>query len=98
MTLNLTSQAVLKEGMRLCPTNNIPLERYVPSEGINLCGYSLPGGTNVGISAHMIHRNPAIYGNDADKFRPERWIDGDASAIKEMEKHFFAVSASCAGF
>ena len=77
--------------MRLCPTNNIPLERFVPPSGFEVCGHNLPEGTNIGISARMIHRNPLIYGADVEGFRPERWIEADSSSLKEMERHFFAV-------
>ena len=31
--------------------------------------------TVVGTSAWVIHRNREIYGEDADEFRPERWLE-----------------------
>lgn len=81
----------MKEAMRLCPTNNIPLERLVPRGGLDVGGLILPEGTTVGMSARMIHRNPLIFGDDVDKFRPERWLDAERHQRMEMEKHFFAV-------
>ncbi|KAF7945537.1 hypothetical protein EAE96_010304 [Botrytis aclada] len=93
-------QAVLKEAMRLCPTNNIPLERYVGPNGLETCGYFIPEGTNIGISARMIHRNADIYGHDVEYFRPERWIETDGPQLKEMERHYFAFGRgdrSCSG-
>ena len=84
----------MKEAMRLSPTNNLPLERFVPAEGLDIHGYHLPKGTNIGMSAHIVHRNRDIYGADADDFRPERWLEADAAALRQMQRHFFAVSTS----
>ena len=79
--------------MRLHPSAALPLERSVPPSGAQIGGYHLPAGTNVGISAHLIHQRPDIYGEDAGEYRPERWLDGDLSATKSMERHFFVVRA-----
>lgn len=81
----------MKEAMRLSPTNNLPLERFVPAEGLDINGYNLPAGTNVGMSAQIVHRNRDIYGADADEFRPERWLESDAATLRQMQQHFFAV-------
>ena len=81
----------MKEAMRLSPTNNLPLERFVPAEGLDVAGHHLPAGTNVGMSAQIVHRNRDIYGADADAFRPERWLEPDAAALRQMQQHFFAV-------
>ncbi|KAF2234767.1 cytochrome P450 [Viridothelium virens] len=83
-------QACIKEAMRLAPTNNLPLERLAPQEGIEVSGHFLPHGTNVGCSAFILHRDCSVYGPDIDTFRPERWIEGDPVAISRMQKHFFA--------
>ncbi|KAI4159126.1 MAG: hypothetical protein LQ342_006830 [Letrouitia transgressa] len=88
--LSITSQAVIKEAMRLASTNNIPLERIVTPENLVISGYYLPAGTNVGTSAYIVHRDPSVYGVDADEFHPERWLDVDVSRIRRMQSHFFA--------
>lgn len=31
-------------------------------------------GTNVAYTVYIMHRNPAIWGEDAQEFRPERWV------------------------
>jgi hypothetical protein len=82
----------MKESMRLHPGIGYPLERYVPPGGATLCNRFLPAGTNVGITAPVIHHNKDIYGNDADDFRPERWIESSEEELKVMDRYFLAVS------
>ena len=36
----------------------------------------VPKGIGIGFSPYHMHRDPDTYGEDADKFRPERW-EGD---------------------
>ncbi|KAL2855332.1 cytochrome P450 [Aspergillus pseudoustus] len=83
-------QATMKEAMRIHPGVGFPLERYVPPEGAEICGYTLPGGTNVSISAPVIHHDREIYGPDADEFRPERWLEASSDTLKAMERYFLA--------
>lgn len=85
-------QAVMKEAMRLHPGVGFPLERYVPEGGVELCGVHIPAGTNVGVSAPVVHTLKGVFGEDADKFRPERWIDASAEQVKAMDRAFLAVS------
>ena len=81
----------MKEAMRLHPGVAYPLERYVPPEGATICGVELPGGTNVSVTAPVVHMDKAVYGVDADDFRPERWIEADAEQLKLMDRSFLAV-------
>src|ERR1700761_2807851 len=85
------SQACLKEAMRLHPGVAYPLERYVPPEGATICGVELPGGTNVSITAPVVHVDKTVYGEDADAFRPERWLEAEPERLKLMERSFLAV-------
>ncbi|GKZ18421.1 hypothetical protein AbraCBS73388_000991 [Aspergillus brasiliensis] len=85
-------QATMKEAMRLHPGVGFPLERYVPPPGAEICGHRLPGGTNVSISAPVIHQLQDIYGEDADSFRPERWLEASPEALKAMDRYFLSVS------
>ncbi|CAA0395905.1 unnamed protein product [Arabidopsis thaliana] len=61
---------VIKEGLRLHPSG--PLLFRLPSEDVQLKGYDISAGTHVIINAWALQRNPAIWGLDADEYRPER--------------------------
>lgn len=64
--------------MRLHPGVGMLLERWVPGEGLTLPdGSVVPGGTVVGINPYVVGRNKKIWGDDADAFRPERWLQND---------------------
>ncbi|KLU90386.1 hypothetical protein, variant [Magnaporthiopsis poae ATCC 64411] len=70
--------AVIREGMRMHPVLGGVLERVVPAEGLKLPdGRFLPAGTQVGMNAWVTSRDKQTYGDDADAFRPERWLRGE---------------------
>lgn len=73
-------QAVIKEAGRLHPSIMYQLPRYAPPEGITIDNHFLPGGTEIGISPLSINRDTAIFGIDADEFRPERWMENSETA------------------
>ncbi|KAL1633443.1 hypothetical protein SLS58_011074 [Diplodia intermedia] len=92
-------QACMKEAMRMHPGVSYPLERVVPEGGTELCGHYLPPGTIVGVNAAVIHRDRGVFGEDADQFRPERWMEDETKA-KEMERNlltFGAGARTCIG-
>ncbi|KAL8413247.1 hypothetical protein RB594_004755 [Gaeumannomyces avenae] len=67
--------AVIKESLRMHPTVGICLERVVPEQGLTLPdGRHIPAGTTVGLNPAVVLRDRAVYGPDADDFRPERWL------------------------
>lgn len=85
------------------PAARFTPERVVPPSGATICGHFIPAGIVVGVNAWVIHRRTDIFGDDANKFRPERWLkDGEYSIekIQEMERnliHFGYGSYSCIG-
>jgi hypothetical protein len=81
----------MKEAMRLHPGVGFPLERYVPKGGLVVGDVLLPEGTIVGMNAWVIHHDKTIYGEDADMFRPERWMDAESEKLRIMEKCFLSV-------
>lgn len=73
------------------PGVSYPLERIVPGAGVEISGFHLPAGTIVGMNAAVIHRDRSIFGDDADTFRPERWLSDDVEAVKTMDRHNMSV-------
>ncbi|OAL29839.1 hypothetical protein AYO20_09032 [Fonsecaea nubica] len=93
-------QAVLKEGMRYHPSVSFLLERHVPKGGTVVCGTRVPEDTIVGVNAWVVHRDRKVFGDDADVFRPERWLEADEAQLKAMERAFFVFgggSRTCTG-
>ncbi|KAJ5082376.1 hypothetical protein N7532_011419 [Penicillium argentinense] len=78
----------VKETMRLCPSAPNIFPRYVPEPGLELYGKFAPPGTEISCNPYIVHRDPALYGEDAEEFRPERWLD--AEKVKLYNKYNFA--------
>lgn len=92
------TQATIKEAQRLHPTIGMSLSRTVPATGLQVDGFYFPPGTTVGCNPVSLHRNPDIFGPDADDFVPERWLDPDR--ISDMNRHnliFGGGSRTCPG-
>ena len=77
--------ATIREGMRLFPPLSHPLERLVPAGGVEICGRFLPQGTSVGVLQLALHLNPKAFGEDAEVFRPERWLEASPEVLRVME-------------
>lgn len=66
--------AVLRETLRLCPT--APSIGLQAKEDTTLGGkYQVKKGTPIVALFPKIHRDPAVYGEDSEEFRPERMLD-----------------------
>ena len=85
--------AVVKEGLRIHPAVGLPLERIVPAQGLTIYGTNFPPGTIIGVNPWVIHRDKRIFGDDAECFRPERWIEASPEARKRMESANMAFGA-----
>ncbi|KAJ5263439.1 hypothetical protein N7478_011044 [Penicillium angulare] len=72
-------QACIQEGLRCHPAVGMSMPRVVPPEGLVVNGKRIPGGTIAGTNPWAIHRNKDIFGDDADVFRPDRWLDDNVS-------------------
>lgn len=77
--------AVIKETMRIFSTPTWPMERKVPFGGVQILGVQVPEGTSVGCMPAAVHFNPAAFGEDAEMFRPHRWLEADGSTLRAME-------------
>ncbi|PVH79035.1 pisatin demethylase [Cadophora sp. DSE1049] len=79
-------QAIIKEGLRYWPPVVGLMAKEVPPAGDMINGMFIPGGTSIGYDAFGIFRNKEIFSEDADLFRPERWLEGPPEKTKELEQ------------
>jgi cytochrome P450 len=79
--------AVIKESMRLCPSAPNIFPRLVSEGGIELFGRFAPGGTEITCNPWFVARDKTLYGDDAEVFRPERWLEDSKEKVKDYEKY-----------
>jgi hypothetical protein len=79
--------------------------RFFP-EKVNMNSHSRPyvveterfcAQVEVGVNTWVAHANTAIFGPDAEAFRPERWLE-DLELAAEMNRNILTVSTSIASF
>ena len=79
-------QACIKEGLRIWPPLTGLMTKKAPPEGDNFKGLFIPGNTEIAYSAWGVQRHRETYGEDADVFRPERWLEAEGDALHKMER------------
>lgn len=83
-------QAVIWEGLRVHPPFNGLTFKLVPPGGDTIDGKFVPGGTKIAPLVEGFTRSKRVFGEDAEVFRPERWIaDGSKDGeerVAEMRK------------
>ena len=52
------------------------MPKRTPPAGDVINGMLIPGRTAIGICFRGVQRNKKVYGEDAEMFRPERWLPG----------------------
>jgi len=70
--------AVCNETLRLYPP--APATARYSVKPTKIGGQYIPKGTTALISLWAINRDPTLWGDDADKFNPDRWLDGPNAA------------------
>ena len=81
-------EAVINEALRLHSTSSMGLPRIAPEGGLRVSGKFFPEGTILSVPSYTIHRDPEIWGNDVDAFRPERWFEQDQAGIQKTFNPF----------
>jgi cytochrome P450 len=64
--------AVVNETLRLWPP--APLSGRRATTAFDVAGYTIPAGSIVVFSPFVTGRSPDVWGDDADCFRPARWL------------------------
>lgn len=94
-------QSVIREGLRMWPPIAGLGFKRVPPGGDVINGYFVPAGTEIGQGFLAVGRSKAVWGEDANVFRPERWLVADDVQLKGMlaavDTHFGAGKYSCMG-
>jgi benzoate 4-monooxygenase len=74
-------QACIDESLRLHSTSALGLPRQVPESGVDgasalrVADRGFAPGTVLSVPSYSIHRDPAVWGDDVESFRPERWFE-----------------------
>ncbi|KGO53203.1 Cytochrome P450 [Penicillium expansum] len=78
--------AVIREALRVNPGVAMILERIVPEGGFTLPdGRYLPAGTKAGINPFVTNRDFGVFGDDADDFNPDRWLQDKDESPENFE-------------
>lgn len=85
--------ACVRETMRLCPSAPNIFPRYVSEPGMDLHGKFAPAGTEISCNPYIVHRDPALYGEDAEEFKPERWLDPEKAKLYHKYNFGFGFGA-----
>jgi len=81
--------ACVREAMRLTPSAPNIFPRLAKAGGVELYGKFVPEGTELTCNPWLVHRDPSIYGEDAESFRPERWLQSEEKT-RQMNKYNMA--------
>jgi len=84
-------QACIKEALRYHTPVGFGLPRVSPKGGVTVLGRHFNEGVILSVNPWVIHQRPEIFGKDADRFSPARWMDPIRS--REMEKYLIAFGA-----
>ncbi|KAI9755870.1 MAG: hypothetical protein M1815_004531 [Lichina confinis] len=85
-------QACIKEAYRMHPVVGFHYPRVAPEGGITVAGRFFEKGTVLSVHPWVIHRDPHIFGSDADTFSPERWMASEEK-VKKMNKYMINFGA-----
>ncbi|KAI1636931.1 cytochrome P450 [Biscogniauxia mediterranea] len=80
-------KAVIFEGLRTRPVTTSILAKDVPPGGDTFKGQFLPEGTSIGMNIPSVLRSKAIFGEDANIFRPERFLEVDEETQAELQRN-----------
>lgn len=77
-------QAVIKETLRMWPPITGLLPKISSRDDV-ICGKNIPAGTFVAWSPMSVMKSKLVFGADADVFEPMRWLEADATQLRDME-------------
>ncbi|KIX00582.1 uncharacterized protein Z518_09647 [Rhinocladiella mackenziei CBS 650.93] len=73
-------EGVIKEALRLHSSTSFNLQRVTGPNGLQLPnGTHIPPRINIGSPAGAINQDIRVFGDDAEVYKPERWMQGNES-------------------
>ncbi|CUA67178.1 Cytochrome P450 86A1 [Rhizoctonia solani] len=89
--------ACLKEALRIHSTVGTGLLRVVPpGKTITIRGQTFKAGSVISVPSYTTNRM-SVWGDDAEAFRPERWLDDDAGSFNKYFVPFSVGPRACMG-
>ncbi|CAN9185692.1 unnamed protein product [Alternaria alternata] len=86
--------ACIKEGLRLFPPAPNLFPRVIPKEGKVIDGHYVPGGMDVTSHAYTVQRDKDFYGQDAEDFKPDMWLQSEKRNFElEAAQFTFGIGA-----
>ncbi|RKP14667.1 cytochrome P450, partial [Piptocephalis cylindrospora] len=86
--------AVIRETLRLYPPAARLMERTTTKDVMMPSGDLLPKGTHVIGNLYAIHRDPAVWGEDVEEYKPERHLTPDGQEMTSASSNSFVAFAS----
>lgn len=80
-------QSIVWEGLRVHPPFGGLIMKAVGPKGDIYDSKYIPAGTRIGHSTWAVTHEPSVFGQDANIFRPERWLEADEKTKTLMLKH-----------
>ncbi|OEL17105.1 Cytochrome P450 714C3 [Dichanthelium oligosanthes] len=80
---------VIQETLRLYSPASLIMRKALTD--VRLGGVDVPRGTIIHVAISMLHLDKEAWGPDADEFRPDRFVNGAATACKPAHPHVHAV-------
>ena len=77
--------ACVREGLRIVASTFPRRRSSPPGMPCHLDGKFVPPGTSFSASASEIGRHRDLYGDDADDFRPDRWLEASEEQLRLWE-------------
>ncbi|CEL00466.1 Putative Monooxygenase [Aspergillus calidoustus] len=87
--------ACVRETLRMCPPAPNIFPRYVSEPGLDLYGKIAPPGTEVSGNPWIMHRDEKVFGENAEEFNPDRWMNPERAKL--MNKYLFTFGYGARG-
>lgn len=81
--------ACLLETLRGAESTITMMPRVAQKGGVQILGRFVPEGTHLSSIPWITQRNREMYGEDAELFRPERWLEAGPEQLQQWKKYDF---------